>query len=59
VTFVLPTDDTIVCRCEDVTARQILDRIQAGVVDIEGLKAVIRMSMGHCQGWNCLVLSLR
>lgn len=51
----LLTDDTVVCRCEDVTARQLHDRLQAGVVDIESLKAVTRMSMGRCQGRNCLV----
>jgi len=51
----LLTDDTIVCRCEDVTARQFHDRLQAGVVDIESLKGETRMSMGRCQGRNCLV----
>lgn len=45
--------DTIVCRCEDVTRRQIDDAVGAGCRDINQVKAVTRCGMGPCQGRMC------
>ncbi len=45
--------DTIVCRCEDVTRRQIDDAVAAGCRDINQVKAVTRCGMGPCQGRMC------
>ena len=45
--------DTIVCRCEDVTRRQIDDAVVAGCRDINQVKAVTRCGMGPCQGRMC------
>ena len=45
--------DTIVCRCEDVTRRQIDDAVAAGCGDIHQVKAVTRCGMGPCQGRMC------
>ena len=50
----LLTDDTVLCRCEEVTVRQVLALLRQGVVDIETLKTMTRISMGRCQGRNCL-----
>lgn len=50
----LLTDDTIVCRCEEVTCAEAQRRLDDGATELNSLKAVTRMSMGRCQGLNCL-----
>ncbi len=49
----LMTDDTIVCRCEDVTAGEIRAEIARGVADAYGAKLWTRAGMGPCQGRVC------
>jgi len=44
----------IVCRCEDVTEREILDAVERGYDDIESLKRYVGIGTGPCQGKNCL-----
>jgi NADPH-dependent 2,4-dienoyl-CoA reductase/sulfur reductase-like enzyme len=48
-------DDTIVCRCERVTAGQIRRAIRttAGPVEVNRIKAITRCGMGRCQGRYC------
>jgi len=48
-----PTDAVIVCRCEEVTLKEVKDQIKAGVVDLGNLKRVTRLGMGRCQGRYC------
>jgi NAD(P)H-nitrite reductase large subunit len=50
----LLTTDTILCRCEEISVGQVLDQIRDGVRDLSRLKSVTRVSMGRCQGRNCL-----
>ena len=50
----LMRDDTIVCRCEEVTLAEARRWVKAGVTEANSLKAITRMSMGRCQGRNCL-----
>ncbi len=50
------TDDTIVCRCERVTAGEIRELIRAGYRDINEIKAVTRAGMGACGGKTCTAL---
>ena len=45
--------DTIVCRCEEVTAGQITGSVLAGSADPNSVKNVTRSGMGLCQGRNC------
>lgn len=45
--------ETIVCRCERVTAGRISDLIREGFRDINQLKAVTRICMGACGGKTC------
>ncbi|MGC9347337.1 MAG: FAD-dependent oxidoreductase [Anaerolineae bacterium] len=52
-------DDTIVCRCERVTAGEIRAHIRNGVRDINELKAITRVGMGACGGKTCTPLILR
>jgi thioredoxin reductase/bacterioferritin-associated ferredoxin len=47
------TDDTIVCRCEGVTAGEIREAIQAGTISLNDIKKRFRAGMGYCQGTNC------
>ncbi len=52
-------DDTIVCRCERITAGEVRTEIRAGVRDMNILKATIRTGMGACGGKTCTDLILR
>ena len=55
-----PIDDTtIVCRCERVTKKEIIEQIRLGVRDMNQLKATIRTGMGACGGKTCRELILR
>lgn len=52
--FRIPADDdTIVCRCEEVTAGQIRQSIAVGATGPNQLKAYRRCGMGPCQGRLC------
>jgi thioredoxin reductase/bacterioferritin-associated ferredoxin len=49
----LMTDDTVICRCEEVTAGQLRKLLRKGIFDMDRLKSFSRIGMGHCQGRNC------
>lgn len=49
----LPDDDTIVCRCEEVTAGSIRKMAAAGCIGPNQTKAFGRVGMGPCQGRYC------
>jgi sarcosine oxidase subunit alpha len=51
--------DTIICRCERVTAGEIRELIRSGVRDMNHLKAVTRAGMGACGGKTCTNLIKR
>jgi NADPH-dependent 2,4-dienoyl-CoA reductase/sulfur reductase-like enzyme len=51
--FSVPSGDTIVCRCEEVTARQIVDTVALGCPGPNQMKAFLRCGMGPCQGRLC------
>jgi thioredoxin reductase/bacterioferritin-associated ferredoxin len=51
--FRVPSGDTIVCRCEEVTAKDILDAVAIGATGPNQLKAYHRAGMGPCQGRLC------
>ncbi|MFA4927054.1 MAG: NAD(P)/FAD-dependent oxidoreductase [Patulibacter sp.] len=50
--FDLATPDTVVCRCESVTAQRLSETID-GTRDINVVKALTRAGMGPCQGRTC------
>ena len=50
------SEDTIICRCERVTAGEIRKLIRDGVRDINEIKAVTRASMGSCGAKTCTPL---
>jgi NAD(P)H-nitrite reductase large subunit len=49
-------DDTIVCRCERVSAGEIRTLIRQGYRDINEIKAVTRACMGSCGAKTCTPL---
>lgn len=49
----LPTDDTIVCRCEEVTAGEVRKMAAMGCRGPNQAKAFTRCGMGPCQGRIC------
>jgi thioredoxin reductase/bacterioferritin-associated ferredoxin len=51
--FRQPQGDTIVCRCEEVTARQIVDTVALGCPGPNQMKSFLRCGMGPCQGRLC------
>ncbi len=46
-------DDTIICRCEDITIGILRGWINAGFTSTNVLKRATRCSMGNCQGRTC------
>ncbi len=52
--FRVPQDDgVVVCRCEEVTLRQIRAALAAGCMGPNQLKSFVRCGMGPCQGRLC------
>lgn len=47
------TDDTLVCRCEGVTAGRIRELVAQGFTDHNEIKSIVRCGMGPCQGRMC------
>jgi NAD(P)H-nitrite reductase large subunit len=52
-------DDTIICRCEDVTLGEIAKAVDEGLRTTEEVKRVLRCGMGPCQGRTCSRLIAR
>jgi NADPH-dependent 2,4-dienoyl-CoA reductase/sulfur reductase-like enzyme/Pyruvate/2-oxoacid:ferredoxin oxidoreductase delta subunit/bacterioferritin-associated ferredoxin len=52
-------DDTIICRCEHVTAGEIRNLIRSGYHDINEIKTVTRAAMGACGAKTCASLIRR
>ncbi len=50
------SDDTIVCRCERVTAGEIRNLVRQGYRDMNELKIVTRAGMGSCGAKTCNLL---
>ena len=56
----LVTDDTILCRCENVTAKEAAGAIgREGDFTLRGVKIHTRAGMGYCQGRMCSHLIAR
>jgi NADPH-dependent 2,4-dienoyl-CoA reductase/sulfur reductase-like enzyme len=52
--YELATEDTIVCRCEEVSAAEIRLAIEEGARHVTEVRAVTRAGMGLCQGRMCI-----
>lgn len=51
--FELAQDDTIVCRCEEITLGEIKEALADGAANMNEVKRMTRMGMGLCQGRMC------
>jgi hypothetical protein len=51
--ILVPADDTLVCRCEEVTAGQLRAAVKLGCLGPNQLKSFTRCGMGPCQGRLC------
>jgi D-hydroxyproline dehydrogenase subunit alpha len=49
-------DDTVICRCEDVPLGAVRRRLEAGTTTVRGLRSLLRVGMGRCQGRFCTPL---
>lgn len=52
--FELAEDDTIVCRCEEVTAGEVRQAVDDGARLVTEVRAATRCGMGLCQGRMCI-----
>lgn len=52
-------DDMILCRCEEITLREVLDAVRRGATDVDAVKRMTRAGMGLCQGKTCALLISR
>ncbi|MGD9043385.1 MAG: FAD-dependent oxidoreductase [Desulfobacterales bacterium] len=47
------SDDTVICRCEEVTMQDVISAVADGARDVNDVKRRTRLGMGHCQGRFC------
>jgi bacterioferritin-associated ferredoxin len=52
-------DHVIVCRCSDVSLKELRDLIDEGYHTFEEIKRITRIGMGPCQGKTCGQIVLR
>lgn len=52
-------NNTIICRCSDLTLEDIRKLIQDGYRTVDEIKRISRAGMGRCQGRTCSQLILR
>lgn len=46
-------DSTVICRCENISVKEIKDAIDNGSTSINSIKKRTRAGMGNCQGKTC------
>lgn len=47
------SNDTVICRCEDVKMGEIKEALKSGFITPGALKLSVRAGMGNCQGRTC------
>jgi len=52
-------ENTIVCRCEDITLKEIRDLISRGFTTMDEIKRISKCGMGPCQGRTCRQIIMR
>lgn len=52
-------DNTIICRCEDISRAELHKWIDQGLTSVDELKRLTRATMGPCQGRTCRQLILQ
>ena len=52
-------DKLIICRCEEITYKEIINAISAGCKSISSIKKYTRSGMGSCQGRVCAPIIIK
>jgi len=52
-------ENTIVCRCEDITLKEVRGLIKEGFKTVDEIKRISRCGMGPCQGRTCRQIIMR
>lgn len=52
-------DETVLCRCEEITFGSVREQIRAGRDTLAALKRNTRLGMGRCQGRYCAITAAR
>lgn len=52
-------NNVIICRCEDVTLKDIRNLLDQGYTSMDEIKRILRIGMGPCQGTTCSQLLQR
>jgi len=52
-------EEKIICRCEEVTEKEIMQAIEGGARSLDEVKKRTRAGMGYCQGKTCKKLIAR
>jgi NAD(P)H-nitrite reductase large subunit len=52
-------DDTIICRCEELTAGEIRAAMRLGLTTVSEVRRYTRAGMGLCQGKTCARLVMQ
>lgn len=53
------SDNTIVCRCEEVTLGEVREYISKGYTTVDEIKRISRCGMGPCQGRTCIPIIMQ
>jgi Fe-S-cluster-containing hydrogenase component 2/bacterioferritin-associated ferredoxin len=53
------SDNTIICRCEEITLGEIREYIRRGYESLDEIKRISRAGMGPCQGRTCSQLIMQ
>ncbi len=54
----LEEDKEYICRCEEITKKDVEDLIDSGITDYEEIRRVLRIGMGPCGGKTCRAIVL-
>lgn len=52
-------DEVVICRCEEITRREIEQAIELGCCDLDAVKRATRAGMGMCQSKSCSTIITR
>ena len=51
--FSMAEEDTIICRCEQISLAQVKETVSFGAQSVTDIKNITRSGMGNCQGRTC------
>ena len=55
----LPKEDFLICRCEQVSLKQMEGAVNCGAHDLGSIKRETRLAMGRCQGRYCIPQAIK